>query len=69
VSDGYFTPRFFTASFRKLPDYRKSRNQRHEYRVGPMNEDMRRQLAEFFRPYNAGLYELIGEDFGWEQDG
>ncbi len=27
----------------------------------------RSQLAEYFRPLNERLYELVGRDFGWEQ--
>lgn len=29
-------------------------------------EDAKRSLYEYFRPYNAELYELIGRDMGWE---
>lgn len=32
----------------------------------PMKDDTRSNLAEYFRPHNAKLYELLGRDFGWE---
>lgn len=25
-------------------------------------------LKEFYKPYNKMLYELLGEDFGWDSD-
>jgi hypothetical protein len=34
----------------------------------PMNPETRRELAEFFRPYNQRLYDLLGVDFGWESE-
>jgi hypothetical protein len=30
-----------------------------------MNPEQRKRLAEYFEPYNARLYELLGRDFGW----
>lgn len=32
----------------------------------PMNEGIRSQLREFFKPHNERLYELVGRDFGWD---
>jgi hypothetical protein len=31
----------------------------------PMAAETRARLVEYFRPYNARLYELTGTDFGW----
>ncbi len=31
-----------------------------------MSPELRARLAEYFRPYNQRLYELVGRDFGWE---
>lgn len=30
--------------------------------------EVRAELAEYFRPHNERLYELVGIDFGWERD-
>lgn len=41
-----------------------------ERNAGPpavMPDRLRRELSEFFRPYNEALYELLGTDFGWER--
>lgn len=32
----------------------------------PMKVETRRELVEFFRPYNQRLYDLLGVDFGWD---
>jgi len=34
----------------------------------PLAPDARARLAEYFRPHNERLYELIGIDFGWERE-
>jgi hypothetical protein len=34
----------------------------------PMGRGVRRQLAEFFRPHNQRLYELLGRDFAWGRE-
>ena len=31
----------------------------------PLADSTREWLARYFEPHNAGLYELLGEDFGW----
>ncbi len=31
----------------------------------PMADETRADLAAYFAPYNAQLYEIVGEDFGW----
>jgi hypothetical protein len=33
----------------------------------PMNPETRQRLVEFFRPLNQRLFEMIGEDFGWNK--
>lgn len=33
----------------------------------PMAADTRARLAEYFRPHNERLYELVGFDFGWDR--
>jgi len=35
-------------------------------RYDPIPSAVRQQLAEYFRPHNERLYELVGIDFGWE---
>lgn len=40
--------------------------ERYSYsRYAEMPDELRRQLAEHFRPHNERLYKIIGEDFGW----
>jgi hypothetical protein len=31
-----------------------------------MSDETRQRLTEYFRPYNAALYELLGRDMGWD---
>lgn len=33
-----------------------------------MNSKLRKDLIEFFRPYNQQLYSLLGQNFDWEND-
>jgi hypothetical protein len=33
----------------------------------PLAPELRSRLAEFFRPHNIRLYQLLGRDFQWEQ--
>jgi Sulfotransferase domain len=33
----------------------------------PMKPDIQRRLVEYYRPYNAALYDALGRDFGWEK--
>ena len=30
-----------------------------------MDSEIRKELTEFYKPYNADLYRLLGRDFGW----
>ncbi len=34
----------------------------------PMDPATRARLADYYRPHNAALYELLGRDLGWERD-
>jgi hypothetical protein len=34
----------------------------------PMQPETRARLAEYFRPFNEQLYDLVGIDFAWERD-
>jgi hypothetical protein len=34
----------------------------------PINAETRAMLADYYRPYNAALYEAIGRDLGWEDN-
>jgi hypothetical protein len=34
-------------------------------RYEPASEAIRGRLAEFFRPHNERLYDLLGQDLGW----
>ncbi|MGK7344546.1 MAG: sulfotransferase domain-containing protein [Candidatus Nitrospinota bacterium M3_3B_026] len=56
--------------FLGLPGHRP-----REFRVGrrgdydvPIDPRLAEEMAEFFRPHNERLYELIGEDLGWERE-
>ena len=33
----------------------------------PMKEETRRELIEYFRPYNEKLYSMINRNFDWEK--
>jgi hypothetical protein len=35
-------------------------------RYGDMDDALHRELAAYFRPHNERLYQLAGENFGWE---
>lgn len=54
--------------FLGLPEYELSTfrafNASHH---SSMDKSMREYLANYFRPYNEGLYELLGLDFGWQK--
>ncbi len=51
----------------------KLKEQKDEYRqfnkasYSNMLPETRARLLEYFKPYNARLYELLGRDFGWER--
>ena len=32
-----------------------------------MSPETRQRLVEYFAPHNERLYELLGEDFGWDR--
>lgn len=32
----------------------------------PMKKETRKDLIEYFRPYNKKLYSLVGRDFDWD---
>ncbi|PKO07265.1 MAG: sulfotransferase [Chloroflexi bacterium HGW-Chloroflexi-3] len=33
----------------------------------PMDDELRKQLVEYYRPYNLKLYDFLNRDFGWEK--
>ena len=33
----------------------------------PMKEETRKELIEYFRPYNKKLYSMINRNFNWEK--
>lgn len=40
---------------------------RHNYRPAPgMSADTKAEMADFYQPHNAQLYELLGRDMGWD---
>ena len=54
--------------FLSLPDYGKI-NFEEKYNVTkykPMNEQSRKLLEEFFKPYNERLYKFLKRDFEWD---
>jgi len=38
----------------------------NERSTPPLDPDTRASLAEYYRPHNAALYELLGRDLGWD---
>jgi hypothetical protein len=39
----------------------------NEAKYTPMKPETRARLVEYFKPYNARLYDLLGRDFGWDK--
>ena len=55
--------------FLNLPDWRPPRYDVYyagNYR-DKMPAELRRHLAEYFRPFNRRLYQFLGRDFGWDE--
>jgi len=51
-----------------LPPAGRTRFDAHNtLRYPPVDPELHAELYEYYRPYNAHLYELIGEDYGWER--
>lgn len=44
------------------PDYKIH----HHYGYSKIDPSLRTRLVEFFKPHNERLYELVGQDFGWD---
>lgn len=36
-------------------------------KLKPMSPNLRKQLAEFFKPHNERLYEFLGKNLGWDE--
>jgi len=55
--------------FLGLPPYRNEQLPRLHTAPAyePLAADTRAQLADYFRPLNERLYELVGVDFGWDR--
>jgi Sulfotransferase domain len=72
-SENFFTnPQAYfkkVLEFLKLPDCElpqyQSFNARNE-RESMLSEQTRWQLKEYFKPHNDRLYQLLGNDFGWD---
>jgi hypothetical protein len=47
-----------------LPEYRSHNTQSY----AEMRPETRTHLARYYEPYNRQLYDLLGRDFGWEDD-
>jgi hypothetical protein len=41
---------------------------RHKASYSPMNPSTRRRLIEYFVPHNRALYQLLGRNFGWNEE-
>jgi hypothetical protein len=39
----------------------------HTGEYDPLPPEVRERVADYFRPHNERLYELLGVDFGWNQ--
>jgi hypothetical protein len=46
---------------------KKEYKQLNNTRYSKMDQALREQLVEYFRPHNARLYEFLGTDFGWDK--
>lgn len=44
----------------------EAKPQYNQRRAAPMDSTVRDELAAFYRPHNQTLYELLGEDLGWD---
>ena len=54
--------------FLKLPNYKiRDLTKRNEAKYPTMNQDTRKLLVEYFRPYNQQLYDLLGRKFDWDK--
>jgi len=56
--------RFLELPSRSLPKYRSHNS--HPY--DPIRPETRARLARYYEPYNRQLYELLGRDFGWDEE-
>lgn len=50
------------------PGFEQATGWRLHSRYAPLPEAWRERLANFYRPFNRALYQLVGEDFGWVSD-
>ena len=56
-----------TIKFLGLPKHELNSFKSYRMRkYSPLNETIRKQLSDYFKPYNEQLYELLGRDFKWE---
>lgn len=54
-------------SFLELPQWEPKHYKEHNTgRYSDMSPATRKQLADFFRPHNRRLFELIGEEYDWD---
>ncbi len=54
-------------SFLGLPEYKVKNPQKQKAAKYPqMNSETRKFLADYFRPYNQQLYDLLGRKFEWD---
>jgi hypothetical protein len=42
-------------------------DRKYSYEYPRLDTTVRERLAEFYRPHNGRLYDLVGEDFGWDR--
>ena len=55
-------------SFLNLPEWEQSKyDNANPGRYSSADAEILRSLAEYFKPLNQQLYELIGMDFGWDE--
>ena len=53
--------------FLGLPNWKPVAHRRlHSTPYGEINQKTRDQLVAYYRPHNERLYELLGEDLGWQ---
>ena len=61
------TYRFLQVPARTLKEEGEEYRQYNKASYSKMKPETRRQLLEYFKPYNARLYEFLDRDFGWDE--
>lgn len=57
--------RFLDLPVVQIPEYSKKANE-NPIKMPPPDQQTKTKLAEFYRPYNEKLFDLIGTEFDWQ---